>query len=225
MDAVLLEVVAIGLTIALSPITVIATILMLLSPQGRMIGPAFLIGWSMGVVSVAIILMQAAGPAGVETANDKTSTWVDVVRLSLGCLLLLAGMLNWRKRRRSVPAALPAWTRMIDRLNPIATVGVGILWGGPSPKNLLLISAAAVSIVEADQLPRQELVEVIALTVAASVGIAIPVLWALQSDESALKRLTVWREWLISYNSTIMAIVLFSAGTLLAAKSLFSLIG
>jgi hypothetical protein len=224
MNGVYLEVFAIGITIALSPITIIATILMLLPPRGRSVGLAFLSGWVAGLVVVTALLIRLAGSAGVRDESRGTSSWADGAQLALGCLLLLVGVMNWRRRGQRTTTALPAWTRMIDRMNPFLAAGLGMVWAGPSPKNLVLLSAAAVSIVEANLRPRQEVAADITLAIGASLGVAVPVVWAFYSGERALKRLTLWREWLVTYNATIMAIVLIAAGTLLTAKSINSLV-
>ena len=223
MNGVFPEVFALGITIALSPMTIIAAILMLLTPRGRTVGLAFLIGWVAGLVIVEVVLLQLTGPAGVR--ERETGTWVDVVRLLAGVALLLFGLLNWRRRDPLVTPPLPAWTRMIDRLNPFLALGLGIAWAGPSPKNLVLLGAAAVSITEASLPSSEEIAAVACLAIAASLGVAIPVIWALYAGDAALKRLTLWRQWLIAYNATIMAVVLAAAGILLIAKSIASLAG
>jgi hypothetical protein len=223
MNGVFPEVFALGLTIALSPMTIIAAILMLLTPRGRAVGVAFLIGWIAGLVIVEIVLLQLTGEVGVR--DKETAGWVDVARLLAGVALVLVGMLNWRRRAPQTAASLPAWTRMIDRLNPFLALGLGAAWAGPSPKNLVLLGAAAVSIGEASLPAAEEIAAVACLAIAASLGVAIPVVWALYAGEAALNRLTLWRQWLIAYNASIMAVVLAAAGVLLIGKSIASLIG
>ncbi len=223
MNGVFPEVFALGLTIALSPMTIIAAILMLLTPRGRAVGVAFRIGWVAGLISVEVVLLPLAGEVGVR--DKKTEGWVDVARLLAGVALLLVGILNWRRRAPQMTATLPAWTRMIDRLNPFLALGLGAAWAGPSPKNLVLLGAAAVSIGEASLPAAEEIAAVACLAIAASLGVAIPVIWALYAGEAALNRLMTWRQWLIAYNAAIMAVVLAGAGVLLIGKSLASLIG
>jgi hypothetical protein len=223
MNGVFPEIFALGITIALSPMTIIAAILMLLTPHGRWVGVAFLVGWIAGLVIVEVVLLQLTGPAGVR--EKETAEWVDTARLLVGVALILVAVLNWRRRAPQSTPPLPAWTRMIDRLNPFLALGLGAAWAGPSPKNLVLLSAAAVSITEASLPSAQEVAAIACLAIAASLGVAVPVVWALFSGEAALKHLTHWRQWLIAYNATIMAVVLGVAGVLLIGKSIASLAG
>ena len=224
MNEVFLEVLALGLAIALSPMTVIAAILMLLSPRGRGVGLAFLIGWVAGLTIAVVVIQKVADPAGIGQEGKHSETWVEGVRLTLGCLLLLFGILRWRRRKPASTPALPAWMGLIDRLTPVVALGVGTAWAGPTPKNLVLLSAASVSIIEADLPAGEAFVAWVALIVTASLGVAIPVIWALYAGERATGRLGAWRTWLTANNAAIMAIVFSAAGVLLIAKSLGALL-
>src|SRR4051794_35884692 len=82
----------------------IAVVLMLGTPAGRRNGPAFLAGWVLGLAVVATIVLLVAGGAG---ANDggEPATWVDVLKLALGALLLLLAARQWRGRPRAGESA------------------------------------------------------------------------------------------------------------------------
>jgi hypothetical protein len=220
MNEVFLEVMTLGLTIALSPMTVIAAILMLLSPRGRGVGLAFLIGWVAGLTIAVVVIQKLANPAGIGQDGQHSETWVQVVRLTLGCLLLLFGILRWRRRKPASTPSLPAWMGLIERLTPAVALGVGTAWAGPTPKNLVLLSAASVTIIEADLPAGEAFAARVILVVTASLGVAIPVVWSLYAGERANSRLASWRAWLTANNAAIMAIVFAAAGVLLIGKSL-----
>jgi hypothetical protein len=224
MDAVFLEVFALGLAIALSPITVIAAILMLLAPNGRGVGVAFLAGWVAGLAIAIALIQRLADPAGIGDEGNGSETWVEVARLTLGCFLLLFGGVRWRRRGLG-PSPLPAWMGLIERLTPVVALGVGAAWAGPTPKNLLLLSAASVSIVEAGLTTEEAFAANVLLVVAASLGVAIPVVWALYAGERADGRLATWRGWLIAHHAAVMAIVLATAGVLLIGTGIGGLVG
>ncbi|MFZ0378668.1 MAG: GAP family protein [Solirubrobacteraceae bacterium] len=51
--------------VALSPVPIIAVVLMLATPQGRINGPAFLAGWIVGIAVLGrIVLLVASGACG-----------------------------------------------------------------------------------------------------------------------------------------------------------------
>src|SRR3954470_21348364 len=105
------QVLTLAVGVSLSPVPIIAVVLMLGTPAGRRNGPAFLAGWVLGLAVVATIVLLVAGGAG---ANDggEPATWVDVLKLALGALLLLLAARQWRggpaRRRRGRTAQVDA---------------------------------------------------------------------------------------------------------------------
>ena len=77
------QVLAFGLGVALSPIPIIAVVLMLGTPRARVNGPAFVLGWIVGLALVGTIVLVVAGGAGA-TEGEDPATWVSVLMLVLG---------------------------------------------------------------------------------------------------------------------------------------------
>ena len=61
--------------VALSPVPIIAIILMLGTPKARSNGPAFAVGWVLGLVVVSVIVLLVASDA--DDADSGSSTAVD----------------------------------------------------------------------------------------------------------------------------------------------------
>jgi hypothetical protein len=83
--------------VALSPIPIIAVILMLVTPRARANGPAFVVGWLIGLAVVGTIVLLIASPSDAND-NGEPATWVDVLKLVLGALLVLIALKQWRGR-------------------------------------------------------------------------------------------------------------------------------
>src|SRR5437660_5250878 len=81
------EVLSFGVGVALSPVPIIAVVLMLATPKGRVNGPAFLAGWVIGlaVVGTVVLLLASGGDASQAGAP---ADWVSVLKLVLGAVLL-----------------------------------------------------------------------------------------------------------------------------------------
>ena len=47
--------------VALSALPIVAVVLMLVTPRGRVNGPAFIIGWWLGLGIVGVIVLSVAG--------------------------------------------------------------------------------------------------------------------------------------------------------------------
>jgi predicted transporter len=85
--------------VAISPFPIVAVVLMLVTARGRVNGPAFLAGWWVGLAIVGTVVLVLAGSAGA-TDEGEPATWVSVLELVLGVLLLLVALKQWRGRPR-----------------------------------------------------------------------------------------------------------------------------
>ena len=77
------QVLSLGVGVALSPVPIIAVVLMLGTPRARVNGPAFVLGWIVGLTIVGAIVLAVAGGAGADDGGEP-ATWVDWLKLVLG---------------------------------------------------------------------------------------------------------------------------------------------
>src|ERR1700754_5080940 len=84
-----------GVGVAISPVPIIAVVLMLATPRGRINGPAFLAGWAVGLGGVGTLVL---GPSGGADATDDgaPAPWTGWLKLALVVLLLLVALRQWR---------------------------------------------------------------------------------------------------------------------------------
>jgi Sap, sulfolipid-1-addressing protein len=99
--------------VAISPIPIVAVVLMLVTPRGRVNGPAFLLGWWVGVAVVGAIVLVVADGAEA-TDQGEPATWVSVLELILGVLLLVA-LKQWRGRPHGdEEPETPKWMQTLE---------------------------------------------------------------------------------------------------------------
>src|SRR4051794_4621775 len=82
--------------VALSPVPIIAVILMLGTPKARRNGPAFAVGWVTGLIAVSVIVLLVAGDA--DDGDSAASTGVNWFQVGVGVLFLLLAAKQWRSR-------------------------------------------------------------------------------------------------------------------------------
>jgi threonine/homoserine/homoserine lactone efflux protein len=205
--------------VALSPVPIIAVILMLGTPRARSNGPAFAIGWVLGLSVVSVIVVLVA--SGSDEPDSGSSTTVDVIKLVIGVLFLLMALGQWRKRPKpGVEPAMPTWMAAIDDFRAGKSFGLGALLSGVNPKNLALTLAASASIAQAGLSGGGTTVAIIVFVVIGSITVAGPVLFYVIAPAKAAGPLESIKQFMSAHNAVIMMVVLLVLGAKLLGQGI-----
>lgn len=224
MNGVIGDLLPLAVGIAISPVPIIAVILMLLSPRAGGASAGYLLGWVLGialVTSVIALIVSAAAQSGDDT-GPSTATAVILLLLGIGSLVL--AMRQWRGRPQpGEHGALPAWMLTIDKVTPVKAIGLGFLLSAVNPKNLGLAAAAGAVIAGAGLTFGQDVLAVAIFTLIAASTVLAPVVVYLSARERMGPVLTGLREWLEQNNTTVMAVLLLVIGVVLIGKGISAL--
>jgi threonine/homoserine/homoserine lactone efflux protein len=209
--------------VALSPIPIIAVVLMLVTARARTNGPAFVIGWLVGLAIVGAIVLGIAGPAD-STDEADPATWVAVLEIVLGALLLLMALKELRSRPQpGEEVEMPKWMSALDDFTPVKAAGAGVLLSALNPKNLLLSVAAAAAIAGSGVSGGSQAVAYAVFAVIASIGVATPVVIYFAMGDRAAALLDGLRGWMARNNAVIMAVLLLVIGVKLLGDGIGAL--
>ena len=204
-----------ALAVALSPIPIVAIVLVLGAPHARTAGPAFAFGWIAGLLAVSVIVVLVLG-----TGNDPDSDeamGVDWFKVAVGILFLLMAAKQWQKRKEP---ETPKWMATIDTATPPRAALLGLALSGANPKNLALTLAASASIAEAG-LNRADTAIAIAVFIAlGSVTVGGAVLLYLIDPDRTARPLVAVKEFMSDNNAVIMMVVLLLLGAKLLGDGL-----
>jgi threonine/homoserine/homoserine lactone efflux protein len=217
------QVLVFGVGVALSPIPIIAVVLMLATPKGRVNGPAFLLGWVLGLAVLGTILLLAAS-GGSASNSGAPAEWVSIVTLVLGALLLVVALRQWRGRPdgESEPE-LPGWMKTIDTFTPVRAAGIAIVLSSVNPKNLLLTVGAAAAIAQTGASTGSQAVALAVFVLLAALGPGVPVgIFFLMGDRAAAT-LESLRGWMVRENAAIMAVLCLVIGAKLIGDGISAL--
>ncbi len=204
--------------VALSPIPIIAVILMLGTPKARTNGPAFAVGWVAGLAAVSMIVLLVS--SGGDDA-DATSSGVDWLQLLLGLLFLVMAARQWKKRpAEGEEAVLPDWMTSVDHFTAGKSLGLGLALSGANPKNLALTAAAAASIAQAGLTGGEDVVAIAAFVVLGSLTVAGSVLYYVIAPARAAGPLASIKAFMTVHNAVIMMVVLLLLGAKLIGAGL-----
>jgi hypothetical protein len=223
MGAAIGEMLPLAIGIAISPLPIIAIILMLITPKARSNGLAFLGGWMLGLAVVGTIVLIVANTAGIATSSGPSQT-VSIIKLVLGLLLLVVAWRQFTKRTKpGEDAPLPKWMRALDSFTPGRSVAVGALLSGVNPKNLILTATAAAGIAATGLAGAQQAVVLILLILIGSLGIIAPVAVYFAMGDKAARVLDGWKTWLAANNATVMMVLFLVFGVTLIGKGISGL--
>lgn len=209
--------------VSLSPLPIVAVVFMLVTPRGRVNGPAFIAGWLIGLAIVGTIVLSLAGGAGA-TDHGEPATWVDAIKLALGVLLLLVGVRQWRGRlREGEEAATPRWMGALDTFGPVKALGAGVLLSGLNPKNLLLTIAGATAIAQTGIAIGQQIVVYVIFVLIAAIGVGAPVVLYFALGERSRQLLDSLKTWMARNNAAIMAVLFLIFGVKLIGDAISGL--
>jgi threonine/homoserine/homoserine lactone efflux protein len=195
--------------VAISPVPIVAVVLMLVTARGRVNGPAFLLGWWVGLAIVGTVVLLVAGSAGA-TDEGEPATWVSVLELVLGALLLLVAFRQWQGRPQG-DAEPPM---------PPKAAGAGVLLSALNPKNLLLTVAGATAIAQAGIPGGEEAVALAVFVLIASLGVGAPIAIYFALGERAGPLLERLKGWMAHNNAVIMAVLLLIIGVKLIGDAI-----
>jgi Sap, sulfolipid-1-addressing protein len=204
-----------AIAVALSPVPIIAVVVLLTSSRARSLGPVFVLGWLLGLVVVGAIVLAVVGPSGAGSSGQRTR-WVSWVLIVLGLLLLVEAVRRLRgraRRREEVP--LPAWMGAIDRLKPAAALGGGVVLGGVRPRSLLLVVGGAAAIAQTGIAAGQQAIAYAVFAVVATIGVAAPVVVYFVMGTRSGELLGRLKGWMRRNDAVILAVVLLVIGVTL----------
>jgi threonine/homoserine/homoserine lactone efflux protein len=214
------QVLSLGIGVSMSPVPIITVVLMLGTPRARTNGPAFVLGWIGGLAVVGGAVLLAASGAGAAEGGEP-ATWVSVLQLALGALLLLVAARQWRMRpRRGEQAATPGWMETVDAFRPGKAFAVAALLSGLNPKNLLLTVGAAGAIAQTGIDAGQQAIALAVFVVVGTLGPGAPVAIFFAMGKRAEHLLDDLKSWMVAHNAAIMAVLCLVLGAKLLGDGL-----
>jgi threonine/homoserine/homoserine lactone efflux protein len=213
------EILPLAIGVAISPVPIIAIVLMLGTPRARSNGLAFALGWLAGLTIVGGALLTLA--SGNSQENDGgPETWVSIVKLVLGVLFLLLAARTWRSRPKAgQEAAMPRWMQAIDTFTTGRSLVFGVLLSGVNPKNLALTIAAATTIAQTGISGGESAGALIVFILIGSLSILTPVFIYFALGTRAAVILDELKDWMAGHNAAIMTVLLLVLGAKLVGDA------
>lgn len=204
----------------LSPIPIIAVIVLLLTTRGTHRAEVFLAAWFLSSLIVPALIAQIPPATGPADTRRMVAGWTLTI---LGVLLLLSALLPLRgmaSRQRGEPIKPPSWLSAIDELTlgkiALAAVALNVV----NPVNLSMLLGAGAALGKHALPLGQDIGAAATFAAISSLGILVPLVIVLiprLRDHFPLRSI---REFLIQHNSAIQLVVSLLFGVLLLIKGI-----
>jgi threonine/homoserine/homoserine lactone efflux protein len=214
-----LDLLLIGVAIALDPLPLTAFVVVLPSKRGVRKGAAYLFGWlvSLAIVVTVTVLATGNNPPKPNTVPSLASL---AVKIAIGTLLVVIAIRQRRRMRGpKKPKKPPKWQEHVDNMSPWFAMGLA-----PALQPWTLIAAGAATVVEAKLSSWESYVALFAFCLLGSASyIAMEIYAGFWPDQSRafLARFRIWME---SHTDRVIVIGCLLLGFWLIASSIYYMI-
>lgn len=218
--------------VAISPTPIIVVLLMLFSRSGRGNAFAFLIGWVVGLSLLAIViyLFLNTGKSALESSSPFSRPAIEIF---LGIGVIWIGKREWNKPlKQNAKEATPKWmasadqmlTTSSDKFTPRRALFLAIFMSALSPKNIALMLAFGITLMQADLTKSEGGALLILFVLLSSLAIGIPVLYAMVKGDGAQDELNQMKGWVVQNRSRAMSLLLFVLGGIMILNGALELL-
>ena len=211
-----LDLLLIGLGIALEPFPLTAFILVLSAEKGIWKGLAFILGWlaCLVVVIAAVFVATGNNPPKPQTVPSDAAL---AVKLAAGLVLLLIALRT--KRREGQPRKPAGWMARLDRLSLLSVAGLAAFL-----QPWTLVAAGAATVAQAKLATAGSYLVLVLFCLLATSGYLYLELYATFAGDRADARLTRLREWLSTHQDQVIIALCLLLGLWLTGKSIYLLV-
>ena len=214
-----LDLLLIGLAIALDPLPLTAFIVVLPSKRGVIKGAAYLFGWlvSLAIVVTVTVLATGNNPPKPNTVPSLASL---AVKIAIGTLLVVIAI---RQRRRmgqpKKPKKPPKWQEHVDNMSPWFALGLA-----PTLQPWTLIAAGAATVVQAKLSSWESYLALFGFCLLGSASYIALVIYAGFKPDQSRAFLAKFRTWMETRTDQVIIVGCLLLGFWLIASSIYYVI-
>ncbi|GAA1526071.1 hypothetical protein BJ978_000421 [Agromyces terreus] len=209
----------IAVAAAVSSVPIMATIVLLLSPNRGRTALPFLIGWVSGLLLVVSLCTLSAQLIPAPKLGLRPNTAIGLWESAIGIALIVLAIVSWRRARRSTRTELPAWLRSVDRIGPWQAVGLALVLN-IRPKAILLAIAAGLAIRGEDLDLGASAISIGVYAAIAASTVAVPIIVTLIAPHRMEPRLLIWQDWLVRNSGVVTSLIVLLIGVVVLGSGL-----
>jgi hypothetical protein len=212
---VVIDLVLLGLGIALQPFRLSAFILILSTKGGTRNGLGFILGWLACLVLVIAVVVLITGGRTVRF-HTLPATVVQIAKLALGIALIVIAVVQSRTRGR--PRFLNALLARLDTMSPWTAAVIAVI-----VQPWTLVAAGAVSAAQARLSGAAGFLALASFCLLATSSFVVLELYAVCAPAAASTRLAALQTWLDANGNYVIIVICGVLGLWLTGQSSYAL--
>jgi len=214
-----LNLVLIGVAVALDPLPLTAFMVVLPSKGGLRKGAAYVFGWlvSLAIVVTLTVLATGNSPPRPNTAPSLAAL---AVKIALGTVLVVIALRRIRARGRPKPPKKPPkWQEHVDNMSPWFALGLA-----PTLQPWVMIGAGASTVVEAKLSSWESFLALFLFCVLGSSSYLTMEIYAVFRPDRTRQILTAIRTWIDTHTDQVIIVGSLLLGLWLIANSIYLIV-
>ena len=214
-----LNLLLIGLAVALDPLPLTAFVVILPSKRGVRKGAAYVFGWLVSLAIVVAVTVVATGnnPPKPNTVPSLASL---AVKIAIGTVLVVIAVRQRRRRGQpKKPKKPPKWQEHVDNMSPWFAMGLA-----PTLQPWTLIAAGAATVVEAKLTSWESFLALFGFCILGSASYIAMEIYAGFRPEQSQAFLAKFRTWMETHTDQVIIIGCLLLGFWLIASSIYYVI-
>lgn len=217
----LLQAAGLALLAALSPTALLMLAVYLGSERPKVTAGLYLTGAVVMSLVMSVVLVVVLRNAGLSHHAAHTSRYG--LRLGIGVLLLIAGIVVARRKGRAPDPANPQQgrlSRLLARPAPLTAFVAGVVVFAPGATFVAALQVIATAQASLDQTA----IAVVVVVIINVVLVWLPLVLYLAAPSRTAGHLTTLNSWLRAHGPTLLAWVLLIAGAIMVGNGIYGLI-
>lgn len=210
-----------------SPLPVVALILLLVGDGGTKKGTLFEILWlATSYLATLLIMVLLESFATLENDGQKPS-WQFVVSVIMGVVLLFLALLTRTRifrKKHDIKVRKPAWMKVLDHFNMLEVALITVALVIANPVNLSMILAASIELANMGTTLEDAVAPVAIFVLIGSLSVLVPYFLVLFAGKRAHNFLHSVRHWLMLYGDRLSFWAAFGFGVFFLFKGLEGLL-
>ncbi|MEM8894939.1 MAG: GAP family protein [Bacteroidota bacterium] len=212
MQEILPKLVPMIIGLLISPIPVVALLIILMTPNTGLNAFTFIGGWLTGIVGVGLVIILFPILSQFESGNSTAS---NIIRLIIGLFFISWALWKSYKRYRNKESTPPKFFSRLDQFKPLNIFLIGLLVSAGNFKNLGFSAAAAIVLNQSLVDLNTKLGYLITYSTLGSLTLFIPMTLYLTLQQRADEILKEWKQWLIKYHDYLLSAVVSFIGVMI----------